>query len=140
MRRALGVGLAGAPRRRRDVGRRGLGRCRHRAQRRHRPGRRAARLRRRGRVMTGRSRVALHGGIATLAASSALLAVFDGLGWFPPVFLAVAIVVVAGELIRRSPLPAALSPLLAAFGVLCLLTAMDASENAFLNVLPTRTS
>ena len=46
-----------------------------------------------------------------------------------PVTAAVAIVVGVGELIRRSPIPAALSPLLGAAGALLLLTKLYAAQD-----------
>jgi transglutaminase-like putative cysteine protease len=90
--------------------------------------------------MSGRSRVAVHGGIATLAAASSLSAVYRGFGWLVPVAVAVAIVVGVGELVRRSPIPAALAPLLGAAGVLLLVTRLYAARDALLGVLPTPTS
>ena len=90
--------------------------------------------------MTGRSRVAVTAGVATLAASTSLSAVYADYAWLLPSAAAIAIVVGAGELIRRSPLPAALAPLLAAAGVLCLLTRLYAAHDAFVGVIPTPTS
>jgi transglutaminase-like putative cysteine protease len=90
--------------------------------------------------MTGRSRVAFYAGLATLAAASSLSAVYNGYAWLLPVAAAIAIVVAVGELLRRSPLPAALAPLISAAGVLCLVTALYASRHALLGVVPTPTS
>ena len=90
--------------------------------------------------MTGRSRVAIHAGIATIAAASSLSAVYRGFSWLLPVAAAVAIIVGVGELVRRSPIPAALSPLLGAAGVLLLLTRLYASHDAWLGLIPTPTS
>jgi transglutaminase-like putative cysteine protease len=90
--------------------------------------------------MTGRTRVAIHAGIATVAAASSLSAIYRGLGWLVPVAAAVAIVVGAGELTRRSPIPVALSPLLSAVGVLVLLTRLYAAKDAWLGLIPTKTS
>src|SRR3954452_14870319 len=90
--------------------------------------------------MTGRSRVAVSAGVATLAASSSLSAVYSDYGWLVPVAAAIAIVVGIGELVRRSPLPAAVAPLLSAAGVLCLLTHLYASRDAWLGIIPTSTS
>ena len=90
--------------------------------------------------MTGRSRVAIHAGIATVAAASSLSAVYRGISWLIPIAVAVAIVVGAGELVRHTPIPAALSPLLGAAGVLLLLTGLYAPHDAFLGFIPTPTS
>jgi len=90
--------------------------------------------------MTGRSRVAVCAGVATLAASSSLAAVYSDYGWVLPVAAAIAIVVGTGELLRRSPLPAALAPLLSAAGVLCLLTRLYAPDDAWLGIIPTPSS
>jgi transglutaminase-like putative cysteine protease len=90
--------------------------------------------------MTGRSRVAVHAGVATLAASSSLSAVYSDYGWLLPVAAAIAIVVGIGELVRRSPLPAALAPLLSAAGVLCLLTRLYTAHDAWLGIIPTSSS
>jgi hypothetical protein len=90
--------------------------------------------------MTGRSRVAVYAGVATLAASSSLSAVYSDYGWLLPVAAAIAIVVGIGELVRRSPLPAAVAPLLSAAGVLCLLTRLYTSQDAWFGVVPTTSS
>src|SRR4051812_43394660 len=90
--------------------------------------------------MTGRSRVAVYAGVATLAASSSLSAVYSDYGWLLPVAAAIAIVVGIGELIRRSPLPGALAPLLSAGGVLLLLTRLYVSHDAWLGIVPTSSS
>src|SRR4051794_41974935 len=90
--------------------------------------------------MTGRSRVAVCAGVATLAASSSLAAVYSDYGWLLPVAVAISIVVGIGELLRRSPLPAALAPLLSAAGVLVLLTPLYASDHAFLGIIPPTSS
>ena len=90
--------------------------------------------------MTGRTRVAIHAGIATVAAASSLSAIYQGFSWLWPVAAAVAIVVGSGELTRRSPIPVALSPLLSAVGVLVLLTRLYAGKDAWLGIIPTKTS
>jgi hypothetical protein len=64
--------------------------------------------------VNNRTRVALHGGLATIAAASALGSVFDGYDWLWPVIGAVAVVVVVSELVRWSPAPSAFGPVLAA--------------------------
>ena len=86
--------------------------------------------------MNGRARVALHGGIATIAAASALGSVFDGFGWLLPVVGAVAVVVAVSELVRWSPLPSALGPLLAAGGLLLYLTGVYAGAEAWWRIVP----
>jgi hypothetical protein len=86
--------------------------------------------------MNGRTRVAAHGGIATIAASSALGSVYDGYGWLWPIIGAVAVVVVMSELVRWSPLPSAFGPLLAAGGLLVYLTAVYAGAAAWWHLVP----
>jgi transglutaminase-like putative cysteine protease len=90
--------------------------------------------------MTGRTRVAVHGGVATLAAASALGSVFDGLGWLLPVTGVVIVVVLANELVRWSPLPSALGPLLAAIGVTGYVTWLYGGGTAHAKVIPTSRS
>src|SRR4051794_23703968 len=86
--------------------------------------------------MSGRTRLAFHGGLATFAAATALGSVYDGYGWIMPVLGGIAIVVVMSELVRLSPLPAALGPLLAAGAVLCYVTAAYAGSAAYGHVIP----
>ncbi|MDQ1695654.1 MAG: hypothetical protein QOJ03_1007 [Frankiaceae bacterium] len=86
--------------------------------------------------MTGRARLAAHGGLATFAASSALGAVFDGFGWLFPVLGAIAVVVIVSELVRWSPLPSGLGPLAAAAGVTLYVTWAYARDAAYGQVLP----
>jgi transglutaminase-like putative cysteine protease len=52
----------------------------------------------------------------------------------------VAIVVAVSELVRASPLPAALGPLLAAAAVTCYITAAYAGSSAYAHVIPSRAS
>jgi transglutaminase-like putative cysteine protease len=91
-------------------------------------------------VVTGRLRLAIHGGLATLAAAAALGSVFDGYGWLFPVLGGIAVVVAVSELVRASPLPAALGPLLAAAAVTCYITAAYAGASAYGQVIPNRDS
>src|SRR4051794_2026363 len=86
--------------------------------------------------MTGRTRIAFHGALATLAAASALGAVFDGIGWLFPVAGGIAVVAGVSELVRWSPLPSAISPLLAAAGVTGYVTALYARADAYGGVVP----
>jgi hypothetical protein len=90
--------------------------------------------------VSGRTRVAAHGGIATFAAASALSAVFDGYGWLLPVFVGIAVVVIMSELVRWSPLPGAAGPLLAAAGLFCYVTAKYAGSEAYAGLVPTSES
>jgi len=90
--------------------------------------------------MSGRTRVAFHGGLATFAAATALASVFNGYGWIFPVLGGVLIVVVISELVRLSPIPAAFGPILAAAGVLSYITAAYASTNARVGFIPSGTS
>ena len=87
-------------------------------------------------MVTGRLRIALHGGLATFAAASALGSVFDGYAWILPVLGGIAVVVVVSELVRMSPLPAASGPLVAAAGVLCYITAAYSGSSAIAHVIP----
>jgi transglutaminase-like putative cysteine protease len=91
-------------------------------------------------VVTGRLRIALHGGLATFAAATALGSVFDGYGWILPVLGGIAVVVVVSELVRMAPLPSALGPLLAAGGVLCYITAAYSGSTAYGHVIPSGSS
>jgi hypothetical protein len=86
--------------------------------------------------MTGRTRVAVHGGVATFAAATALGSVFDGYGWALPVLGGIIVVVAVSELVRWSPLPAATGPLLAAAGLLGYVTAVYAGAEAYARVIP----
>jgi uncharacterized membrane protein YhaH (DUF805 family) len=90
--------------------------------------------------MNGRTRVALHGGLSTFAAASALGGVFAGYGWVFPVLGAILVVVVLSELARMSPLPAAFGPILAAAGVTLYVTAIYASADAYARFIPTGAS
>ncbi|MBV9293851.1 MAG: transglutaminase domain-containing protein, partial [Frankiales bacterium] len=90
--------------------------------------------------MNGRTRVALHGGVATFAAATALSSVFTNWGWLFPVTGAIIVVVLVSELVRWSPIPSGLSPLLAAAAVSCYLTATETSSRAYGGVFPTESS
>ena len=87
-------------------------------------------------MVTGRLRIAVNGGIATFAAAAALGSVFDGYGWIFPVLGGIAVVVAVSELVRWSPLPAALGPLLAAGAMTCYVTAAYAGSTAYGHVIP----
>jgi hypothetical protein len=90
--------------------------------------------------MTGRARLCLSAAVSTLAASSALSAVFVDLRWLFPVWGAVVLVAVVNELTRRTPMAAALGPVLSAAAVLVYVTAIDAGSAAYAHVVPTRAS
>ena len=90
--------------------------------------------------MNGRTRVALHGGLATFAASSALGGVFHGYGWLFPVLGGILVVVVLSELVRLSPLPAAFGPIIAAGGMLLYITALYSRPEAYWHFIPTGSS
>ena len=90
--------------------------------------------------MNGRARVALHGGLATFAASSALGGVFHGYGWLFPVLGGILVVVVLSELVRMSPLPAAFGPIVAAGGMLLYITAIYSRAEAYWHFIPTGSS
>lgn len=91
-------------------------------------------------MVTGRLRLAIHGGLATFAAATALGSVFAGYNWILPVLGGIAVVVAVSELVRVSPLPAALGPLLAAAGMTCYITAAYAGTSAYAHVIPSRES
>jgi hypothetical protein len=78
--------------------------------------------------------------VATLAASSGLAAVFADMRWLFPVAGAIFLVAAVNELTRRTPVAAALGPLLAAGSVLVYVTALDAGTTAYAGFLPTRSS
>ncbi len=86
--------------------------------------------------MSNRSRLAVYAGLATLLCSAALGPVFGGLSWLLPVAGAIAIVAGVGELGRRFGVPLALTPLLAAGGVLVYVTTIFANRSAIGRVLP----
>jgi transglutaminase-like putative cysteine protease len=90
--------------------------------------------------VTGRSRVALHAGLATMAAASALGAVFAGWSWIPPVLAGIAVVAITSELVRWSPVPSGLSPVIAAGVYLCYLTAVYGAGSGYAGFIPTSTS
>lgn len=90
--------------------------------------------------MTSRARLCLQAAIATLAASTALSAVFVDLRWLFPVTGAVLLVAAVNELTRRTPIAAALGPVLSAAAVLVYVTAIDAGSSAYAAVVPTRAS
>lgn len=90
--------------------------------------------------MTGRVRLTAQAAFATIAASTALGAVFHGTGWFVPVAGAVVLVAVVNELMRRTPFAGALGPLISAGAVLCYVTAGYASDAAYARFIPTGAS
>src|SRR4051794_8973748 len=90
--------------------------------------------------MTGRTSLAVHGGLATFAAATALGSVFDGYNWLLPVLGGIAVVVAVSELVRISPLPAAFGPLLTAGAVTCYITAAYADADAYGHVIPSGAS
>ena len=90
--------------------------------------------------MTSRSRLCVQGAIATLAASSALSAVFDDMRWLFPVAGGILLVAAVNEVTRRTPIAAAAGPVLAANAVLLYITALDTSSSAYAYVFPTRDS
>jgi transglutaminase-like putative cysteine protease len=90
--------------------------------------------------VTGRLRISVQAAIATLAAASALSALFSGTGWIGPVAGGIAVVTVASELVRRSPLPGATGPLLAAAAMVIYLTVLDTRQAAYGVVVPTGAS
>ena len=90
--------------------------------------------------MSGRTRLCLHSAIATLAASSALSAVFDDMQWLFPVAGGILLVAAVNEVTRRTPIAAAAGPILAANAVLLYVTAIDTGSSAYAYVFPTRGS
>ncbi|HMC70106.1 MAG TPA: transglutaminaseTgpA domain-containing protein, partial [Mycobacteriales bacterium] len=90
--------------------------------------------------MNSRTRIALHGGLATFAAASALGGVFNGYGWLFPVLGGIAVVVVLSELVRLSPVPATFGPIVAAAGMTAYITAVYAPADAYARFIPTGNS
>jgi transglutaminase-like putative cysteine protease len=86
--------------------------------------------------VTARSRLTAYAALATFTASSALMAVFADSGWVVPVTGGIVLVAVVGELVHRSPLPAALQPLVVAAAVLGWVTWLDARPVAHGGVVP----
>jgi hypothetical protein len=91
-------------------------------------------------MLTGRLRLAIQGGVATFAAATALGSVFAGYNWILPVVGGIAVVVAVSELVRVSPIPAALGPLLSAAAITCYITAAYAGSSAYAHVIPSRAS
>lgn len=90
--------------------------------------------------MTGRTRLGLQAAIATFAASFALSSVFVDMRWLFPVAGVIFLVAVVNDLTRRTPIAAALGPVLAAVAALLYITAIDAGTAAYARVFPTRDS
>lgn len=90
--------------------------------------------------MTNRLRLTVHAALATVCASISLSAVFTNMRWLMPVVGAVALVAIVSELVRRTPIPAFLGPILAAGAVLCYITALDTRAAAYGDIFPTGTS
>lgn len=86
--------------------------------------------------MNPRTRIAIHAGVATLLASSALGALYEDIAWLPAVAIAIALVVVGCEGARSLRLPSFVGPLAAAALVLMFLTAGWAHGVALLGFLP----
>jgi len=90
--------------------------------------------------MTGRTRLGFYAAMATLAASTALSAVFVDMRWLFPVAGAIFLVAGVNDLARRTPLAAALGPVLAAGAVLVYITAIDTADKAYARIVPTGAS
>ncbi|HSK55437.1 MAG TPA: DUF3488 and transglutaminase-like domain-containing protein [Jiangellales bacterium] len=87
--------------------------------------------------MTGATRMAVTGGVASLLAALPLLAVIRGGSWLVPAAVAVALVTGTGLLSRRIRLPRALIPLVQLAVVTLWLGVLVAGDVARLGVVPT---
>ncbi|HTR69772.1 MAG TPA: DUF3488 and transglutaminase-like domain-containing protein [Mycobacteriales bacterium] len=90
--------------------------------------------------MSANLRLSIYSAIATLCAASSLSAVFAGNDWVVPVVVAVILVSGSCALVRHSPLPALLEPVVAALAVLCWVTVEYARADAHLDVFAGRAS
>ena len=88
--------------------------------------------------MNAQLRLTAYAALATMATSSALLTVYRGSGWVVPVFGAIVIVSASCALIRSSPLPSALEPIVAAIAILLWLTLLFSRSKAHLGFIPGR--
>lgn len=86
--------------------------------------------------MSTRWRLALATALACVGADTAFGALFRGWSWFTPTVLTVIVIVGVSELVRRSRLPSALAPLVAAAAAALTITAMDAGSVAVLGLFP----
>ena len=90
--------------------------------------------------MTAQPRLTAQAALATIGTATALSAVYADERWLVPVVVAVALVAAVNELTRRSPVAAALGPVLSAAAVLCYLTASNAEGTAYFGFIPTTDS
>ena len=90
--------------------------------------------------MTNRLRLTVHAALATVCASISLSAVFANMRWLMPVVGGIALVAILSELVRRTPIPAFLGPILASGAVLCYVTWLYTRAAAYGDVFPTGTS
>ena len=86
--------------------------------------------------MSSQAKLSGYAALATMATSLSLLSVFATAGWVIPVMGAIVIVSGSCALVRRSPLPSAFEPIVAALGVLIWLTLLDARSEAHFGVIP----
>ncbi len=84
--------------------------------------------------MTGRWRLVLATAAACLCADTSFGSLYRGWGWLGPTALAVVVVIGASEAIRRSPIPSALGPLIAAVTTLLAISWLDAGSPIPLSV------
>lgn len=90
--------------------------------------------------MTNRLRLTVHGALATICASISLSSVFTTMRWLMPVVGGILVVAIVSELVRRTPIPAFLGPILAAGAVLCYITAVYTRTTAYGDAFPTGSS
>ena len=90
--------------------------------------------------MTNRLRLTVHGALATICASISLSSVFSTMRWLMPVVGGILVVAIVSELVRRTPIPAFLGPILAAGAVLCYITAVYTRTTAYGDAFPTGSS
>jgi hypothetical protein len=90
--------------------------------------------------MSSPLRLTIFSGLATATVSLSLASVFHGAAWFLPVMIAIVLVSGVSALVRWSPLPAALEPILSAVAVTLWITFLDARSVAHLGFIPGRTA
>lgn len=88
--------------------------------------------------MSSQLKLSAYGALATMTTALSLLSVFSSTAWITPVMVAIAVVAGVCSIVRASPLPSAFEPVLAALGVVILLTILDARSQAHFGVVPGR--
>ncbi|HTW20724.1 MAG TPA: DUF3488 and transglutaminase-like domain-containing protein [Mycobacteriales bacterium] len=88
--------------------------------------------------MNTQLRLTAYAALATIATASSFLSVFKSTAWVVPVMGAIVLVAASCALIRSSPLPSALEPILSAIAILCWVTLLFARSKAHFGFIPGR--